>query len=450
LFVVALGWLNLAIERNAEEVAALHATITVELEILPRNHRERYISDLVLGINQTPPRIINSFRIILPRTVNSILNSGVIASSELVSAIESLALVKPFVIESGDAEEEYRIEFFQTPLRLDGIIIEGHNNPKDYEIEFAYPYDIAIFSQSRTQNDLEALALAEELSEEVIRAAEDYYQELGFRGILYPVNLNLPIVIDRRVKEAFGFEYGDTLYLIDQNDRRFEQIRVISCIIVGSYNHREGFTGYSYMPGAQRSVILTPLSAVEVLAPLLSRSFAYSQARFIVDPTAYRSYLEKRDSLWQLINDERAGMVLLSARFWDEELRLVGGPLEDNLELMLLLYPIAVLVSVVIAIGFAALLLLQKAKEAALMRMLGMSKYKVCQTLCLELLILSILGQAVAFSHFSIISGGLSVDVRVRTIVFLLFYLCGSTIGAILAAISISNRKPMELLQVKE
>jgi ABC-type antimicrobial peptide transport system permease subunit len=132
---------------------------------------------------------------------------------------------------------------------------------------------------------------------------------------------------------------------------------------------------------------------------------------------------------------------------WDEELRIVIAQLDKNLSLLKVLYPVVLAVSVLIGAGLCFLLLLQATKEAAILRVLGTTKTAVRLALISEPLCLSIIGVIIGLgiarllgmtSHLAPLLTGAGL------------YLAGVLAGSVGGALSVTNKKPIELLQVKE
>lgn len=129
----------------------------------------------------------------------------------------------------------------------------------------------------------------------------------------------------------------------------------------------------------------------------------------------------------------------------DEEFRTVVVPLEESLHLLRVLYPVAQIMSVVFGLGLSLLLVLQNAKVAAILRVLGSPGYKVRTSLCLELLVVSITGMIIGFA----IVLGMGVGVLVAMYLAGL-YMSGAVVGALVGVFVISYKTPLELLQVRE
>ena len=114
----------------------------------------------------------------------------------------------------------------------------------------------------------------------------------------------------------------------------------------------------------------------------------YSVADFVLDPSLNRNLEAFRTTAEQVIADDTKSLLSLNLVIWDEELRTVVQPMEKNLTLMQVLYPIAQTVAFFVAGVVALLLLLQEAKTAAILRVLGIPTRTVQRMLGTELLIL--------------------------------------------------------------
>ena len=135
---------------------------------------------------------------------------------------------------------------------------------------------------------------------------------------------------------------------------------------------------------------------------------------------------------------------------WDEELRLVIAQLDKNLSLLKVLYPVVIGVSVLIGAGLCFLLLLQATREAAILRVLGTTKMSVRLALIIEPLVLSILGGLLGLGISRYLWMSSDLVSAVPLLVSAGLYLAGVLAGSVTGAISVTNKKPIELLQVKE
>jgi cell division protein FtsX len=213
------------------------------------------------------------------------------------------------------------------------------------------------------------------------------------------------------------------------------------CTVVGRYNG-------AILNDTGTLPALLPLSLLEAIDGMAGQDLANSTARFVIDPTKNRELTVFRKAAEEAVAKPGAGLMPLAFVIWDEELRQVVAPMEKNLQLMSVLYPATILLSVLIAAGLATLLMLQSAKEAAIMRALGANKPKVRLMLCLEQALLCLVGILLGAAAPDILWGR-AVHTG-QTFLHMGAYLGGSLIGSILAAAAVVSRKTLELLQVKE
>jgi hypothetical protein len=207
--------------------------------------------------------------------------------------------------------------------------------------------------------------------------------------------------------------------------------------------------------GINRGMILTPIeglmsfrnSPAEVPFRELTFSINPTMTRQIDDFLSDESVLESLRT-YSIDNDD--GEMEWVYRYLllldDSELRLVVTPLKDNLYLLTVLYPIAVTLSFVIAMVLTLLLMLQNAKNAAILRVLGKPKWVTRLTLCGELLVLCVTGLIPGVGAMLAMGLGL-VEIWLPLAGI---YFAGAVIGSVLGVYVISLRTPLELLQVRE
>ena len=132
-------------------------------------------------------------------------------------------------------------------------------------------------------------------------------------------------------------------------------------------------------------------------------------------------------------------------RLNDSEFRLVVVPLKDNLHLLRILYPVAITMSFVIALGLSLLLIIQNAKNVAILRVLGMAKSKTRFNLFMEQMVVCTVGIV-----FGIIVA-IILGVTITSIGYLAgVYFAGAVVGTLVGVYVISIKTPLELLQVRE
>ena len=114
------------------------------------------------------------------------------------------------------------------------------------------------------------------------------------------------------------------------------------------------------------------------------------------------------------------------------------------------LFPIAVAAALLIGLFGPGLVILQSAREAAFLRVLGVTKKRVRCMLILEQIVLCAAAIVLVAGGFALLRPGLFArSVQTLTTCFALYFM-GCLCGAFVAAIQVTRHKILELLQVKE
>lgn len=248
----------------------------------------------------------------------------------------------------------------------------------------------------------------------------------------------LPAVFPARLLAQLQVNIGDTVRITDRLERTY------ICVIVGQYSGWIGSSVYSTYTPRGENYILIPLSNLESTERAFTK---FRIAHFVLDPTKNRELPQFSTSMENV-------MKVYSSKFrffiWDEELRIVVSQLEKNLSILKVLYPVVMAVSALIAAGLCFLLLLQKNREAAILRVLGTTRTVVRLALIVESFSLSLIGVVIGLglaallwiSSESVPMGALLTSAGL--------YLAGALVGLVGGAILVTNKPPLELLQVKE
>lgn len=238
-----------------------------------------------------------------------------------------------------------------------------------------------------------------------------------------------PIVISEMMMEQLNADLDDQLILSVGS-------RAVTAIIKGSYTGQ--FNGLGHLNG---EAVLMPLS---LMKELYEDDLYYSIANFVLDPSLNRNLEAFRTTAEQITADDTKSLLSLNLVTWDEELRTVVQPMEKNLTLMQVLYPIAQAVAFFAAGVVALLLLLQEAKTAAILRVLGIPTRTVQRMLGSELLILGVIGVFMGILVVLLL-GKWSMQLLLCAAIYIL----GLAVGTVVGCMAITKKKPLELLQVK-
>jgi hypothetical protein len=114
------------------------------------------------------------------------------------------------------------------------------------------------------------------------------------------------------------------------------------------------------------------------------------------------------------------------------------------------LYPIAVVIAVLIGAVLPGLIIIQSAREASILRVLGTTKRRTRVMLIFEQLLLCLAGLILAFAVLAVINGSGILGVAGSIGFYCALHFIGCTIGTTIASIVVTKRKILELLQVKE
>jgi len=148
-------------------------------------------------------------------------------------------------------------------------------------------------------------------------------------------------------------------------------------------------------------------------------------------------------------------MVIKSGRelAWSAEYFIDSAEL-DNIrrvrDLLVLLFPIAVTAAVFIGLIAPSLIIIQSTKETAILRILGVTKKRVRCILIFEQVGLCVMSIALAAGGLALYNSGLFAKSAQTLAICGLLYLLGCLCAAFGVSVSVTRRRILELLQVKE
>ena len=123
---------------------------------------------------------------------------------------------------------------------------------------------------------------------------------------------------------------------------------------------------------------------------------------------------------------------------------------DQTYRLLELLYPIAFALALILGCVLPGGIILQSAREAALLRVLGTTKRRTRAMLTLEQIFLCFLGLCLAVAALVIAKGSALTAVAGLIAVYIAAHLLACAMGTEAAAVSVTRRNVLELLQVKE
>lgn len=248
----------------------------------------------------------------------------------------------------------------------------------------------------------------------------------------------LPAIFPANLLAQLQINIGETIRITDRLERTYP------CIIVGQYSGWIGSSVYSTYTPIGENYVLIPLSNLESTERAFTK---FRIAHFVLDPKKNRElpqFSASMENVMKVYNDQFRFFI------WDEELRIVVAQLEKNLSILKVLYPVVMIVSVLIAAGLCLLLILQKTREAAILRVLGITRTVVRITLIVEPFSLSFIGVVIGLGLASLLWISLGMVPMATLLTSAGLYLAGALAGLVSGAILVTNKQPIELLQVKE
>ncbi|PKO06494.1 MAG: hypothetical protein CVU41_07190 [Chloroflexi bacterium HGW-Chloroflexi-3] len=392
VFLIALGWIQRTLEISQTEIDNLYDTTIIDADIVPADP-----SAPSYGVKRNTG---NGF--IYRNTVDIVLNSGLVIDSSLeadarwmeVQRIDTKAKFEgPFAVYAYDSPESF---------------LSSLADPES--LTFATGWDINQFGEYRVVEDIK--------KEEI--------------PILFPANL----------LEDLALEVGTKIMITDRLTSKYQGV------IVGQFAGERiiSVNGIkTQLIGAEP--ILIPLS---VLTAMEGENTTFTVVHFSLDPSHNRDLSQVRLEMEEVIKAPAAGTKELRLIIWDEQLRIVINQLENNISLLKILFPVVMTVSILIGAGLSLLLLLQTSKETAILRVLGTALPTVRLTLISEPLALSVIGVILGLGISYLLWASTGVLSLRQLMISAGLYLVGVIIGSVVGAMLVTNKQPIDLLQVKE
>ena len=204
--------------------------------------------------------------------------------------------------------------------------------------------------------------------------------------------------------------------------------------------------------GADAYPVLAPLSASRQLSA--SRAPTYCKVHVTLTPSLNRELERFTEIVNTAAASQGTALTALRAVIWDGELRQAVSPLERALELMRMLYPVVLALSLLSAAGVAVLFVMLLAKEAAILRVQGTAKIQTILMLSLQQVFTCFSGLTIGLTGILLYIGGTRPDllpgIAPGTAVCAAAYLAAGVLGAIASSAAVTGKNPLEMLQVKE
>lgn len=397
VFAVGLAAIRLAIAADREEIERLYQTTTVTIELMKADSTQN-----------TPGGAF-----LFEDTVQTLLDTGFITDAYLEGA------------------NDCRL------FRYDG--------------DWRHGEVLALRPQGQTSHTLRSIDSAERFlaaggSGMTITYLEGWDEALFSSDWDAGGDERFPVVLPKAIYDLHGIQPGEVLGITCKGAFHV-------CTVAGYY---EGQASGEFSGAAaeafydENAPVLLPTSALRSMV----RNMLYGKAVFTVDPAKNRDLEPLRAAVDALANTPHIGGVPVRTVVWDQELRMAVEPLEKAAELMELLYPVALVLSLLSGAGAAALLVVLSAKEAAILRVQGTSRPRTVVMLLLQQFLPSLLGLAAGLGgilvYVSRAGPPLLPVIAPGAALCAGLYLLSAIVGAVSAAVLLTAKNPLEMLQVRE
>ena len=255
----------------------------------------------------------------------------------------------------------------------------------------------------------------------------------------------IPVLVSNEAMKEYQLELGNKISLVPEGR---EAIKAFGTII-GTFSQLDlGRTPYGFhVYNRESELFVYPLSALQVIE---KTGVYYELLEFEFKPEKNRELLNKKEELKDMVARNTRDDQKNELRLLDGELVNVVEPLERNLSLLEILYPITFILAVILAGILSFMMVFRRSIDIAILRILGVKSKEVRWNLFRENMVLVTIGILLAC--------GLIIGITTNTypigmdkyIIVIGGYLLGTVVGLILGIGKVTNKKPLDMLQVKE
>ena len=416
-FVIALGFLQTAIYHTQLEIDHMYDTTIVVGEITQAD-----------PIDTTMTRLMGN-----TITNWTIRYAGQLVENEYIEAGHEFAVIVPAAEDNTLPVNWYEI----AGIDVDGFVamnmfaftpIIGISNAGTPMTEYSYETDYAASDTPHRFDDPSGFG-AQDI---------DFAEGFAPASFVFTSDSLIPLILCENTMSWHGLELGSMAYIGFLLPMESWAWVHMPAVVVGTHDRQVRLQGFLTTTAA------VPLAALEYS---IGEHLGYTLLRFEIDPALNREMPRIHDELTGIIESRDAGWLPLRLTLHDAYLRMVVAPMEQNLSLLRLLFPVAIAVTIIAGFGLSILLMLQNAKVTAIMRVLGATRKRTGAMLTIE--------------HVAICLTGLILGIVVTIVMggrggiasffgFAGLYFSGALVGGICGASIVTKRSPLELLQVKE
>lgn len=260
----------------------------------------------------------------------------------------------------------------------------------------------------------------------------------------------IPILASTEAMDTYNLEIGHKVSLKDAGSNYPD----VYGTIVGTFEsygfptHDAYYEQHLIPSDCVHETFIFPIDAVRLIE---RNGINYVKIDLLFDKEKNAELYDNREEILNRIakttSGDSTGYKLV---LYDDILTETIGPLEKNLELLSIIYPIILVLSLIIAVVLPYLLILRRSEELAIMRILGVKEVEVKRYVFTENLTLIIIGEVIAIAVISAVTFKSGVCPIWKYLFVIVGYLLASIIGVLASLKNVLYKKPLEMLQVKE
>lgn len=361
------------------------------------------------------------------------------------------------LIETGFVEEyksTAKMIYYELYRNRDGVIEKYEIGEKDKVHFYTYDPKFIVEASNKPYNsedgmmNIIGLNLLEEhsLGDFNKEYTSDYSNQMNPKIVNESGDVFFPILVSNKAMDHFDLELGDKILLkTDSNDLRL----VIEAYgtIVGSFEGVDRSRNhYGYSKTYEDELFIYPISVLKAT----EHKLYYSKLEFEFKPEKNKELMEKKEEIRRMVSNNPSNEFPTELILWDGELINVVEPLEKNLSLLEIFYPLTFILSIIISGILAFMMILRRTLDVAILRILGVKNKEVQWNLFRENLILVLIGIIISCTIvFGITVNSYSIGLS-KYVMVMGGYLLGTIVGLILGIGKVTNKKPLDMLQVKE
>lgn len=255
-----------------------------------------------------------------------------------------------------------------------------------------------------------------------------------------------PVLVSSKAMDHFDLELGDKI-LLKNSSNYLRLIMEAYGTIVGTFDKVDrGKDRYGFSLENEKELFIYPISVLKAV----EHKLYYNKLEFLFNPEKNRELVERKEEIRRIVSTNPYNEVGTDLNFWDGELTNVVGPLEKNISLWEILYPVTFILSIIIAGILGFMMVLRRSTDVAILRILGVKEKEVRWNLFRENMVLVLIGIVVSTAVIIGITRNSYAIGVMKYVMVIGGYLLGTIAGLILGIGKVTNKKPLELLQVKE